>query len=70
MTGRFICEMHGTRVWQMPDGLYRTDHAYYEYDSCFDALKAHEAFQESIKLEEKAKEYRLLSMSLISKRSR
>jgi len=69
-TGRFICAMHGTRVWEMPNGLYRTDHAYDEYDSAFDALKAHTAFQESIKLEAKAKEYRLLAMSLQSKRSR
>jgi hypothetical protein len=69
-TGRLICNMHGTRVWLMPNGLYRTDHAYDEYDSATDALKAHTAFQESIKLEEKAKQYRLLAISLQSKRSR
>ena len=68
--GRFVCAMHGTRVWAMPNGLYRTDHAYDEYDSAFDALKAHTAFQESIRLEEKAKQFRLQAMSLQSKRSR
>lgn len=68
--GRFICAMHGTRVWQMPNGLYRTDHDYYEYDSSFDALRAHTAMQESIKLEKKATEYRVLAKSLISEKSR
>jgi hypothetical protein len=69
-TGRFICAMHGTRVWKMPNGLYRTDHDYYEYDSAFDALRAHTAIQESIALEKKATEYRVMAKNLISKESR
>ncbi len=54
----------------MPNGLYRTDHDYYEYDSAFDALKAHTAMQESIALEKKAAEYRLMAKNLISEKSR
>jgi hypothetical protein len=50
--------------------VYRTDHDYYEYDSAFDALKAHTAIQESLKLEKKATEYRVLAKNLISKESR
>jgi hypothetical protein len=69
-TGRFICAMHGTRVWLMPNGLYRTDHDYYEYDSATDALKAHTAMQESIALEKKARDYRVMAKKLISEKSR